>query len=80
VLLRAKTAAAQIVFNAQLRADEQQLRRRVHNDVLDRLLKIIEEKKNLLSPPKQPTEHVELERSNAEASVMASGRDGAEEG
>jgi DNA repair protein RadD len=80
VLLRAKTAAAQIVFNAQLRADEQQLRRRVKNDVLDRLLKIIEEKKNLLSPPKQPTEHVELERSNAEASVMASGRDGAEEG
>lgn len=87
VLLRAKTAAAQIVFNAQLRADEQQLRRRTQTDVLDRLLKLIEEEQERRrrpeekkQPPKQPTEQVEMERSDAEASVMLPDVDGSEEG
>jgi hypothetical protein len=65
--------AALGAINAQLRADEHQLRPKTQGDVLQRLAKIIEEQKKLL-PPKQPTEHVELERSGAEASMMASRR------
>jgi hypothetical protein len=42
-VLRAKIAAAGIVFNAQLRADEQRLRRKTQGDTLARLLKLIEE-------------------------------------
>ena len=75
-------------INAQLRADEHQLRRKTQGDTLQRLLKIIEREKKLLktpeailpAPEQQHTEHVDLERSDAEVSVMASGRDGAEEG
>jgi hypothetical protein len=66
-------------INAQLRADEQQLRRKRSGDVLERLLKLMEEerKKIPVGPidpfsgpkaplaPAQPTEHVE--RSEAEA-------------
>jgi hypothetical protein len=57
--------------------------------VLQRLLKIIEEEKKKLSktsvaiplaPGQQHTEHVELERSDVEASGMGSGGDGSEEG
>jgi hypothetical protein len=44
---------------------------------LARLLKIIEEEKKKLQ---QHTEHVDLERSDAEATVMASGGDGSEGG
>jgi hypothetical protein len=75
--------------NARLRADEQQLRRKVQGDVLQRLIKIIEEEKKKLpktsvaiplAPEQQHTEHVELERSDLEASVMASGGDGSEKG
>src|SRR5215813_211394 len=80
VLTRNKVTAAGIAVNAQLRADEQQLRRKRTGDVMDRLLKLIEEEKKKIPDgdlaPVQPTEHVELERSDAEASVMASGRDG----
>jgi hypothetical protein len=88
-LVRSQVTAAGIAINAALRADEQQLRRKVQGDVLQRLLKIIEEEKKKLrktsvaiplTAEQQHSEHVELERSNAEASVMASGRDGAEEG
>jgi hypothetical protein len=69
--------AALGAVNAQLRADEQQLRRKTQGDVLARLLKIIEEEKKKLQ---QHTEHVDLERSDAEATVMASGGDGSEGG
>ena len=40
-LLRAKNAAAQTALNAQLRADENQLRQRQSDDVLKKLLEII---------------------------------------
>jgi hypothetical protein len=80
VLTRNKVTAAGIAVNAQLRADEQQLRRKRSGDVLERLLKLMEEerKKIPVGPidpfsgpkaplaPAQPTEHVE--RSEAEAS------------
>jgi hypothetical protein len=96
VLTRNKVTAARIAINSQLRADEQQLRRKRSGDVLERLLKIIEqEKKNIeaaekkklspspsleVPPAVQQTEDVELERSDAEATLMASGEDGSEEG
>jgi hypothetical protein len=88
-MVRSQVTAAIGAVNAQLRADAQELRRKTQGDVLQRLLKIIEEEKKKLSktsvaiplaPEQQHTEHVELERSDAEASVMASGGDGAEEG
>jgi hypothetical protein len=83
-LVRSQVTAALGAINAQLRADEHQLRRKTPGDVLDRLEKLIEEKKKeypeWLSSPKQPTEHAELERSDNEATVMAAGGDGAEEG
>jgi hypothetical protein len=51
--------------NAQLRADEQQLKRKTQGDVFERLLKIIEEEKKKIPDgnlaPAQPPEHVELE-------------------
>jgi hypothetical protein len=87
-LVRSQVTAAIGAINAQLRADEQQLKRKTQGDVFERLLKIIEEEEKKLRPSfslevppaAQQSEHVELERSNAEASVMASGGDGAEEG
>jgi len=82
VLTRNKVTAAGIAVNCQLRADEQQLRRKKSGDVLERLIKIIERQKKLLGEEDvaipQPTEHAE--RSDAEASVTASGGDGSEEG
>jgi hypothetical protein len=92
-LVRSQVTAAIGAVNAQLRADEQQLRRKRTGDVMDRLLKLIEEEKKKLEeekkklppssslevpPAVQQTEDVELERSDAEASVMASGGDGSE--
>ena len=55
-------------INAQLRADEQQLRRKRTGDVFERLLKIIEQEKKAhpecyLAVPQQQVEQVELERS-----------------
>jgi hypothetical protein len=79
-LVRSQVTAAIGAINAQLRADEQQLRRKTTGDVLQRLIKIIEEEKKKLRKTSVATEHVELERSDAEASVMASGGDGSEEG
>jgi hypothetical protein len=83
-LVRSQVTAAIGAVNAQLRADEHQLKRKSRGDVLERLLKIIEKEKKIIEekkqPPKQPAEHVELERSDAEASVMACGGDGSEEG
>jgi hypothetical protein len=88
-LVRSQVTAAIGAINAQLRADEQRLKRKAQGDVLERLLKIIEEQKKklsktpeaiLLAPEQQRTEHVDLERSDAEASVMAPGVDGSEEG
>ena len=87
--MRSQVTAAIGAINAQLRADEQQLRRKTTGDVLQRLIKIIEEEKKKLSKTsvtipltaeQQHTEHAELERSDAEASVMAPGGDGSEEG
>jgi hypothetical protein len=71
VLTRNKVTAAGIAVNAQLRADEQQLRQKRTGDVMDRLLKLIEEEKKKLLPPNsslkaaevQQPEHLELERS-----------------
>jgi hypothetical protein len=84
-LTRSQVTAAGIAVNAQLRADEARLRSKQTGDVFARLLKIIEEEKKAhperyLAVPHQQVEHVELERSDAEASVMASRGDGAEEG
>jgi len=47
-LLRAKNAAAQTALNAQLRADENQLRQRQSDDVFKRLLEIIAQEEKLL--------------------------------
>ena len=88
-LVRSQVTAALGAINAQLRADEQQLRRKTQGDVLQRLIKIIEEEKKKLpktsvaiplTPEPQHTEHVDLERSDAEATVMASGGEGSEKG
>ena len=84
-MVRSQVTAAIGAINAQLRADEQQLRRKTQGDVLQRLIKIIEEEKKAhperyLAVSLQQVERVELERSDAEASVMASGGDGSEEG
>ena len=85
VLTRNKVTAAGIAVNAQLRADQQRLRTKQTGDVLARLLKIIEEEKKIIKEEKKKlpktsvgTEDVELERSDAEASVMAAGGDGSE--
>ena len=69
-------------LNAQLRADEQQLKRKTTGDVLERLMRLVEKQEKLIPPPAptQQAEDRELERSDAEASVMASGGDGSEEG
>jgi hypothetical protein len=77
-LLRTKVTAALGAINSQLRADEQQLKRKTSGDVLDRLeaaLKRLE--KTVPCGPVNQSEH-ELERSDAEASVMASRGDGSE--
>jgi hypothetical protein len=88
-LVRSQVTAAIGAINAQLRADEHQLRRKTQGDAFQRLLKIIEEEQKklsktpeaiLLAPEQQHTEHVDLERSDVEASVMTSGGDGSEEG
>jgi predicted lipid-binding transport protein (Tim44 family) len=84
-LIRSQVTAAIGAVNAQLRADEQQLKRKRTGDVFERLLKIIEQEKKArpecyLAVPQQQIEQVELERSEAEASVTASGGDGSEEG
>jgi hypothetical protein len=95
-LTRSQVTAAIGAVNAQLRADEQQLRRKRTGDVFERLLKVIEEQKKIIEeeekkklPPSpslevppgvQQTEDVELERSDVEASVMASGGGGSEKG
>ena len=93
VLTHNKVTAAGIAVNAQLRADEQQLKRKTSGDVLERLLKLIEEEKKKIPTgpipslshsepahcePMQDVEHAELEHSDAE--MMASGEDGSEEG
>jgi hypothetical protein len=49
-LVRSQVTAAIGAINAQLRADEQQLRRKRTGDVLERLIKIIEEEKKKLPP------------------------------
>jgi hypothetical protein len=91
-LIRSQVTAAIGAVNAQLRADEQQLKRKTQGDVFERLLKIIEKQKKImeeekkahperyLAVPHQQVEHVDLERSDVEASVMASGGNGSEEG
>jgi hypothetical protein len=82
-LVRSQVTAALGAVNAQLRADEHQLKRKTQGDALERLLKIIEKEQKKLSQTseaQQPTEHVNLERSDVEANVMTSGGDGSEEG
>jgi len=83
-LTRSQVTAAIGAVNAQLRADEQQLRRKRTGDVFERLLRVIEKQKKILeegekklAPSSSPAE---LESSAVEASVMASGGDGSEEG
>src|SRR5262249_126195 len=58
-LVRSQVTAAIGAINAQLRADEQQLRRKTTGDVLQRLIKIIEEEKKKLPKTSVATEHVE---------------------
>jgi hypothetical protein len=88
-LVRSQVTAAIGAINAQLRADQNRLQAKKTGDVLQRLIKIIEEEKKKLpktsvaiplTAEQQHTEHAELERSDAEASMMASGGDGSEEG
>jgi len=71
-LIRSQVTAAIGAVNAQLRADEATLKAKRQSDVFERLLKLIEEEKKKIPDgnlaPVQPTEHVELERSDAEAS------------
>jgi hypothetical protein len=77
-LTRSQVTAAIGAVNAQLRADEQQLRRKRTGDVLERLLKVMEKQKKLLEqgekklppssslevpPAVQQPEHAELEQS-----------------
>jgi hypothetical protein len=76
-LVRSQVTAAIGAINAQLRADEQQLRRKRTGDVLQRLIKIIEEEKKAnpecyLAVPQQQIEHVELKRSDPEAGGVES--------
>jgi hypothetical protein len=82
-LIRSQVTAAIGAVNAQLRADEQQLKRKTQGDVFERLLKIIEKQKKIieeeekkklppsssleLPPAVQQTEHVELEPSEGSA-------------
>src|SRR5262249_34754060 len=87
-LTRSQVTAAIGAVNAQLRADEQQLRRKRTGDVFERLLKVIEKEKKIIEEEEKKklaktsvaTEHMELERSDAEATVMALGGDGSGEG
>jgi hypothetical protein len=94
-LTRSQVTAALGAIQGQLKADEQQLRRKRTGDVFERLLKVIEEQKKILEdgekklppssslelpPAVQQTEDVELERCDAEATLMASGGDGSEKG
>jgi hypothetical protein len=70
-LIRSQVTAAIGAVNAQLRADEQQLKRKTQGDVFERLLKIIEKQKKImeeekkahpercLAVPHQQVEHVE---------------------
>ena len=51
-ILRAKTAAAGTVIQAQLRADETRLRMSRPSDTLDRLLKILNKQRRLCRPKK----------------------------
>ena len=51
-VLRAKTAAAGTVIQAQLRADETRLRMSRPSDTLDRLLKILNKQRRLCRPKK----------------------------
>jgi hypothetical protein len=71
-LVRSQVTAAIGAINAQLRADEQQLRRKRTGDVLERLLKIIEQERKAhpecCLAVSQQVEQVELERSDAVAS------------
>ena len=66
-MVRSQVTAAIGAVNAQLRADEQQLKRKTQGDVFERLLKIIEEEKKKIPDgnlaPVQPTEHAELRPS-----------------
>jgi hypothetical protein len=73
-LTRSQVTAAIGAINAQLRADEQQLRRKRTGDVLERLLKIVEEERKKLRPrvsslevppAVQQPEHVGLEQSES---------------
>jgi hypothetical protein len=67
-LIRSQVTAAIGAINAQLRADEQRLRRKPQGDVMARLLKLIEEEKKKLPNSKVPLsaeqpQNVELEPS-----------------
>jgi hypothetical protein len=67
-LVRSQVTAAIGAINAQLRADEQRLRRKPQGDVLARLLKLVEEEKKKLPKSNAPLceqqpENVEFEPS-----------------
>jgi len=60
--------------SAQLRADEQQLRQKRSGDVMDRLLKIIEEEKKKRLPKRPPSDgslSAEQEPENVELEPQA---------
>ena len=62
VLTRNKVTAAGIAVNAQLRADEQQLRPKTTGDVFERLLKLMEEQKKLLPKTSVATRGIGTQR------------------
>jgi hypothetical protein len=71
-LLRSKVTAAGIALNAQLRADEQRLKAKATGDVLERLIKIIDEERRLL-----PKDRPQLEAAAAvDGDIEAAARKG----
>ena len=68
-LLRAQTAAAGITVNAQLRADETRLRHKPQGDVLERLLKTIEEERARINARRAAAES--LPQGKAEEDIPA---------
>jgi len=77
-LVRSQVTAAIGAINAQLRADEQQLRRKAQGDVMERLLKLIEEEEKKL-PKRSQSEVLRAEVQQTELDELEP-REGCVEG
>jgi hypothetical protein len=67
-LLRAQTTAAGIAVNAQLRADETKMKQVQRGDVLERLIKIIEQERKKIPP--RPVAVLPMEEIEADADIV----------